>query len=365
VIYPYLLYVGIRERNRTWILLGIFTTLLASLAHPVSILLLGGPAIWLLVRYLRPSNLRQMWTRPAFRWAVAGVGVLVLLIASRFVVLLQNWIAEHDMNPGAGGQFLNWIPGTPGVKQVAIVLAYLESLTVPVAVGGMAGIYLLWREQRGLGLFLASVALFPIAFLTLLSLRTPVSQYYLLPTTPVFLLGAGVFLDRVSRLQWRMQPPWLVPATLAAIFVASATPTLISDLRDGRRFDFRGAAQWLQPQVTPGDMVFSDQYMVLRHYLPGSQVQKLRKPAPLAEALQDLQQRQGNGAVWVVAPAPSHPFRSNLKRGGLIAWVYDHCQLRHSRGVGRVDLRQHYLQVYRCPPVDLPRNQPVVTTRER
>jgi hypothetical protein len=354
LIYPYVLYLGIRERKRTWILVGILTAILASLAHPVSILLLGGPAIWLVVRYLRPSNLRQMWTRPTFRWGLAGLAVITLLIGIRFVPILQHWISEHDESPG-GGQFLNWIPSTTGVKQVAIVLAYLESLTVPVAVGGIAGIYLVWREQsRSLGLFLISVAVFPILFLTLLSLRTPVSQYYLLPTTPVFLLGAGVFLDRVSRLQWSMHPPWLVPGTLAAIFVASAGPTLLSDLRDGRRYDYRGAANWLKPRVIPGDVVFSDQYMVLRNYLPGPEVRKLRNPEPLDEALQDLRQRRTNGAVWIVAPAPSHPFRSNLKRGGLIDWVYDHCQLRHSRGVGRLDLRQHYLQVYRCPPVDTP-----------
>jgi hypothetical protein len=350
VVYPCALYVGIRDRKPRWVLLGIVTAILASLAHPVSILLLGGPAIWLLSRYLRPSQLRRMWAQPSFRKGVFAGAVVVLVLANRSVTLLQGWISEHDRNPRGGGQFLNWIPGTTGVKQVAIVLGYLESLTVPVAVAGMAGIYLLWRgRSRSLGLFLTVMGVFPIAFLTLLSLRTPVSQYYLLPTTPVFLIGAGVFLDRVTRLQWRLRPGWLVPGTLAAIFVASAAPTLFSDLRDGRRYDFRGAARWLAPQLTTGDVVFSDQYMVLRHYLPQSKVQRLRNTEGLRGAVQELQQ-QGHGVLWIVAPAPSHPFRTNLKRGGLIDWIYGNCQLRHSRGIGRVDLRQHYLQVYRCPP---------------
>ena len=350
LVYPYVLYVGVRDRKPGVIIFGILTAILASLAHPVAILLLGGPALVLIWRYLRPSNLRQMWGWPVFRWGTLGAALILVVIAIRFVPILQAWISEHDQNPG-GGQFLNWIPGTFGVKQVAIVLAYLESLTVPVAVAGIAGTYLVWRERsRGLGLFLTSVAVFPIVFLTLLSFRTPISQYYLLPTTPVFLLGAGVFLDHIATLEWSTRPRWLVPTTLVAIFVASAAPTLFSDLRDGRRWDFRGAAQWLQPQLSPGDVIFSDQYMVLRHYLPGAEVRRLRDRIGLRETARELDQQGHQGALWIVAPAPSHPFRTNLRGGGLVDWLHTHCQMRHSRGVGRVDLRQHYLQVYRCPP---------------
>jgi hypothetical protein len=55
--------------------------------------------------------------------------------------------------------------------------------------------------------------------------------------------------------------------------------------------------------------------------------------------------------LWVVAPAPSHAFRANLRQRGLIRWIYDNCQLRNSTGVGRVDYRQEYLHIYRCPPL--------------
>jgi hypothetical protein len=55
-------------------------------------------------------------------------------------------------------------------------------------------------------------------------------------------------------------------------------------------------------------------------------------------------------ALWLVAPAPSHAFRGNLKRGGVLGWIYENCQLRNTLGVSRIDFRQQYLQVYRCPP---------------
>jgi hypothetical protein len=217
--------------------------------------------------------------------------------------------------------------------------------------GGVAGVYLLWQKRdRTLGLFLASLALFPLAFIALLSARTPVSTYYLLPTAPVFFMGAGVFLDRIFQVDWSLRPKWLVPATILAVFVLAGAPTLVSQYRNGRRFDFRGVAEWLEPRLSRGDMVFSDQPMVLAHYLDGYPVQKLRAdPAPLKEA--EAQVRHSGGeALWVVAPAPAHAFRTNLRPGGLADWMYGNCQMRNIIGSGRLDFRQQYLQVYRCPP---------------
>jgi hypothetical protein len=147
-----------------------------------------------------------------------------------------------------------------------------------------------------------------------------------------------------------VRPGWLLPAAVVAVIVAAGLPTLISDYRDGRRFDFRGAARWLAPRLQPTDVVFSDQFMVLGHYLPAAMVQRLRSPEPLEETIEALRHAGQGGVLWIVAPAASHAFRADLKRGGLIGWMYDHCQLRQMLGVGRMDLRQDYLQIYQCPP---------------
>ncbi len=61
-------------------------------------------------------------------------------------------------------------------------------------------------------MFLASLVIFPLAFLCLILFRTPVSTYYLLPAAPVFFLGAGVFLDRVFADGDSLRPRWLMPA---------------------------------------------------------------------------------------------------------------------------------------------------------
>ena len=354
-IYPYALYIGVRERSSRALALGVVTMVLAILAHPVSALLVGGPALWLLGTYLRPRYLKQAWTYRSFRWGAALALVLAAVLAWRLVPILQSWISMHDRNPGMG-QFLLGPKLPHGPKQMALLAAFLEGITPPVALGAAAGIIILWQgRDRTLAVFLASLAVFPLLFVALISIRTPVSTFYLVPTGPVFFLGAGVLLDRIFQMDWGLRPRWLVPATLTLIFMTAGAPTLVSQYRNGRRFDFRGVAHWLAPKLSPSDVIVSDQPMVLAHYLGGAQVQKLRHdPAPLRESMGQLRQSGGGGVLWVVAPAPAHALRTNLKRGGLAHWIYENCQLQNTVGRGRVDFRQQYLQVYRCPPLPTP-----------
>ena len=82
-------------------------------------------------------------------------------------------------------------------------------------------------------------------------------------------------------------------------------------------------------------------------------VEKLRhNPEPLQEALGEV--RPSGGTLWVVAPAPAHALRTNLKQGGLAHWLYTNCQLQNIIGRGRLDFRQQYLQVFGCPPAAAP-----------
>jgi hypothetical protein len=348
-VYPYALYRGIRERNGRALALGIATGVLAALAHPVSMLLFGGPALWLVFGALRGRNLRRLWDRSRVRWTVALAAVLLVAIALRFLPLLHGWISEHDQNPGSG-QFLLRAPMAPGLKQFFYLVAYAEGLTLPLVLAGIVGIAILWQQRdRPLAIFLVALVAFPVAFLTLISVRTPVSTFYLLPTAPVFFMGAGVFLDRLAAADWRLRPRWLVPATVTVFVILSGTPTLISQYRNGRRYDFRGVARWLEPRLAPEDVVYSDQHMVLGHYLPATQVQRLRyDTVPLADTVRAMQEA-GRGALWIVAPAPSHALRTTLSQGGLIGWIYEHCRLGNTIGRGRLDFRQQYLQVYDCP----------------
>jgi dolichyl-phosphate-mannose-protein mannosyltransferase len=353
-VYPYALYIGLRERNLRALVLGLVTALLASLAHPAAILLVGGPGIWLLATYLRPRYVKSLWSQRSVRWGVLLALIVAGAILARFIPILQGWITEHDANPGSG-QFLLRAPPR-ALKPLLYLLAYVEGWTVPVILTGVGGLYLLWQRDRVLALFLGSLVVFPLTFLSLILFRTPVSTYYALPAAPVFFMGAGIFLQRVFEVDWKLRPRWLLPAIVVVLVLVPGTPTLISQFLNGRRFDFKTAAQWLEPRLTPGDAIFSDQPVALAHYLPGVEVQRLRyNTAPLTESVRTLRESERGGALWIVGPAPAHAFRTNLKQGGLARWIYDNCQLSNTVGRSRVDVRQQYLQVYRCPPVQVPR----------
>jgi Dolichyl-phosphate-mannose-protein mannosyltransferase len=350
-IYPYAIFVGLRERNRRWLGLGVGTGILASLAHPASVLLVGGPALWFFATQLRGRRLAALWSQGRVRWAVLATALLLVLIAIRFVPILQGWISEHDANPGSG-QFLLGPQLPPGLKQLRYLLGFVEGWTFQLVFTSLIGLALLYQGRDPLlARVLTSLALFPAIFLPVLSLRTPISTYYLMPIAPVFFYGAGVFLDHIFGLPWRMRPRWLGAAAVTAMILAAGMPTLISQYRNGRRFDFRGVADWLQPRLTSSDIIYSDQPAALAHYLPQSDVRPLKyNTVPLSESLASLQRASGSAALWIVAPQPAHAFRTNLRQGGLAKWLYAHCQLRNTIGVGRVDFRQQYLQVYRCPP---------------
>jgi hypothetical protein len=347
-IYPFALYLGLRERNPRAFALGLVTGLLAVIAHPASVLLMGGFGIWIAVTYLRRDQIAGLWRQKSVQWA-AGLAVIVAAgVAVRFLPLLQGWIYDRDRVPR--GEFLLHLPGMSGLKEILLLSAFVESLTLPLVLIAGLGIYVLWRgRDRSLALLLTCMFVFPVAFILLLSLRTAISTFYLVPAAPIVFIAAGAFLDRLAELDWELRPRWLAPATVAAMIIAAGAPTLISQYRDGRRYDFRGAAQWLSERLEPGDIVFSDQPQVMTHYLGGREAQRLVPDLPLLT--QSVNKVGGGGAVWIVAPYTSRgSHRTNPRIASLKSWIYDNCRLRNAVGIARLDFRVNELQIFQCAP---------------
>jgi hypothetical protein len=354
-VYPFAIYLGLRERSRPTLLFGLLMGVLAVLAHPASVLLLGGIAVWLVATYVRRDHLAWLWSQKnvrSVRWGGALILVVAVAVGFRFVPMLQAWISQRDSVPR--GEFLLHLPDMRGLKELLLLSAYVESLTLPLVLIGAMGIYMLWRRprDRSLALLLGSMFVFPLVFILLLSFRTPISTFYLVPTAPIMFIGAGVFLDRLTEVDLGLRPHWLLPATVVTLIISAGGPTLISQYLDGRRYDFRGAAEWLNERVAPGDVIFSDQPVVLSHYLKGAQAERLVADPPVLSHSEDLLHEAGKaGTLWLVAPYSSRGgHRTNRKIGGLKAWIYDNCQLRNVVGVARLDFRVNELQIFQCPP---------------
>ncbi|MBA3497810.1 MAG: glycosyltransferase family 39 protein [Gemmatimonadales bacterium] len=349
-IYPYALFIGIRERNGRALALGLVTLVLGALSHPVAVLLVGGLALWLALTYLRRISLAELWSQKGLRWGALAIIALGTAIAVRYTPILRGWVGAHD--EGRVGDHLLHLPTRPGLKQILYVVSYVEGLTIPLVLAGVLGIYLLWQSRdRALGVLLVCLAIVPVVFLALLSLRTPVSTSYLLPAAPPLFIGAGVLLDRLAGVDYGTRPRWLVAVGVAAMMLYSGLPTLFSQYRDGRRHDFQAAADWLGQRVATGDLVYSDQVEVLRHYLPAASAEPLQgDTAALGASVRTLAGARNGQALWIVAPytAAAGGHRTGRKVGVLKTWIYDNCRLRTTIGVARLDFRNNELQIYRC-----------------
>jgi hypothetical protein len=349
-VYPYAIYLGVRDRDPRQLALGLLTGALAVLAHPASIFLFGGLALFLATQ-LRGADLIRLWNHRRVRWATILGLVLAVPIGLRLVSILSEWI--HVRPKLRLTDHLLHGPTTPGVKQIAIMLSYTDVLTVPLMLVGALGTYVLWQgRDRRLALLLMCLFIVPVAFIVLVSFRTSVGITYLIPSLPIFFIGAGVFLDELAGVEWRLRPRWLLSATVAVLIIAAGAPTLISQYRDGRRYDFRGAARWLDKRLSPDDVVLSDQYNVVTYYLPGTQVSRLAADtAALKETIRTLEETGRGGHLWIVAPysAPRGSRQTTSNLGNMKRWIRHNCQFENAIGVARLDFRVKELHIFQCP----------------
>ena len=335
--YPLAFYIGVRERKRVWVISSLLLGLLAVLAHPTAGLLAGGIGVWLLVNYGKRVNFRRLRASQQARWVLAAALLALGLTAVWLIPLLQAWVATSHMKRLSG---------------TALVLSQVDGLTAELSLVAIAGVLWIWHRDHSLAVFLTSLVVVPTAFLVALSYGTAVSTAYLFPTAPMFFIGAGLFLDQLTRLPLEPWATRLLTSTVIAILLASNIPGLWSQYRDGGRPDFRAAAAYLKGQLGPDDGIVSDQSRTLKHYLPDARITPLRRrPEKVQASLDTVRLAGGDGKLWIVVQASLRAGFKNHKLGlGPIAdWVYTTCQLRHSVEQPRLDFRNNGLQIFECP----------------
>jgi hypothetical protein len=336
LIFPVAFYIGVREQNRRWLGFGAITGLLAILAHPVAGLLFGGLLAWAALPHFRRDRIRKAWTQPSVRWVALALCTVTLALVLLFWPVLREWMR---------------MPHEARHRGAALILSYVDGLTVGLVLIGTLGILWLWQTgERSLAFLLGCLVVVPTIFCVGLSYVTAVSTAYLLPTAPVFFIGAAAFLDRLAAQEGALRPKGIVTGAVTGMLVLANVPVLISHYLDGSRGDFRSAARYVQAHWAQGDVIYSDQYPVLQHYLPGVQVFGMtRDPANLERALREARQERPEATLWTVAlVAPRGGFRTHsLPR--LSSWLFANCRLAAAYGVPRLDFRQNEIQVYRCP----------------
>jgi uncharacterized membrane protein len=94
-VYPYAIYLGIRDRNPGALALGLLAGVLALLAHPVSALLVGGLGGWIMVLHLKRDRLTPLWKQRTARWLALEVVVLAGAVVAWYLPVLRSWVLAH------------------------------------------------------------------------------------------------------------------------------------------------------------------------------------------------------------------------------------------------------------------------------
>lgn len=336
-IFPFVLYLGMRDRQPARIVVGVLVTILAILAHPSAGLLLGAFLVWVVVSMLADDAGRK-WLRT--RGGIAALGTLiatmVVLATWKFLPLLRHWtVLQQD-----------W-----GHRGPSLLLSYIGNLGLVVPVFAAGGLLWMWHAgQRLLAALLFLLVAAPIAILFAMSYLVPVSTAYLFATAPAVFLLTGYFLDRCSDIGPKPRGLRLLAVVCTSALLLGEGPVLLSHFRDGSRLDFRGAARFLQEESRADDLIIADQARLLRYYLPNRSVVQFRRDSAYGTSLSAADEGLGalTGSTWLVV--------AHVRRGGFNEWdlgaattrVQSTCRLSSVFGRPRLDYRHNELRVYSC-----------------
>ena len=162
IIAPIAVYLGVRERNVRLFALGIVHHDAGRPLPPGGSGGPGGPALLLLSGVSR-EQLARWWARS--RRSRSGHGGRCPGRPGAVPLRSPAPRLDHDARPHAGLRAVPAAAAGPARRQAGDAAPGLtDSLTVPVVLAALAGVYLVWRasrEQRQVALFLASVGGIP------------------------------------------------------------------------------------------------------------------------------------------------------------------------------------------------------------
>jgi hypothetical protein len=208
-------WVWTREHRTTiqWLILGALGGLMTLCREQLGIFMLL-PALEAVGNYWRTARQRQ-WT--AF-WRLLSHHLLFLAVVA--VSLIPQFLVYRVLNGRWGPSShvsgkLRW--DSPHFFDTLIDPAHGAFMWTPIWLVGLAGLVLLWRRDRGLTLLLGAALFAQVyingAFVPTWHLSGSFGFRRLIETTPIFILGVALLLDRI---RW---PRFLIVG-LSALLIA-------------------------------------------------------------------------------------------------------------------------------------------------
>ncbi len=318
---------ALRERRSQWVWSAAISALLAVLAHPSALIVVGFGALLAAALLVRRSNLSaRRWP-----WLVAPL-VLAAVAGARYLPLLQSWATYSESQCCHRG--------------VDLLLSLANWMTAPVIVCALAGM-VMWMlsADRRVGVFVTACALGPTAVFWILSQFMPISLSYLFGTAPFYLLAAGWIVAKAASLGGSLTERRLLFGALLVALMAGNTVGLASHYRDGGRLPYRTALQTLDSLIQDGDDIVMEGTGFLQFYAPRLEGRELpRDSVSLGEVVGE------GGRTWVLAPRVDRAGYGYYERqfDSVYRWLEQRCELVTTFGTPRLDFRRNLLELYSC-----------------
>jgi 4-amino-4-deoxy-L-arabinose transferase-like glycosyltransferase len=319
-----------RSQSRKTMAMSAVCFALAGLTHPTAFFLL--PVFALHVLITRPF--------PSARSALRIMLPFVLVLGCVVVAALLN---QDALRRTIGYSLDLRRAGTDNAFDIVQGLAY--NLGIQVAFLSVIGLALLWREDRGIAIFLLLMTAIPfVIVVALATLGRAVEERYLIPSLGAyFVLAARPVAELDSALQ-RVRPR-LAPLALVAALVPFL-PGVVSHYRDGDRHDMRSAAKFVRERMSPTDLIVAEAHRLFAWYAGYREYEVLEAPPePSRPKIAKKVQKYSSGALWVVIPDEFE--HSPGPEGEFARWTVQHCQLVAEFHTPRYDYHQNSLRVFR------------------
>jgi len=280
-----LYYRGSRERSPRLLGAALLSALAALMSHATAMMIFGVFAVDVLHGWVRERRLplgRSNMLMLGLAFAVA-FGIAAFSFLTRTVGFIESLTRDDSISPLRFGFDL------------------LLTLGAPLVVLALVGAWQLWREERGLGVYLGAAVVVPIVCFCLLALQTFVSTRYVFVSLYAWLALAAVGGEAMYRLLRDRLGQIAALAPLICLFAAmSLVHTEYFGAGYGYRARYKHAFRYIAERRGPDDLVYSTNAPGAQYYLSDPEI----SGDPLYDDFSDL--ADIDTPVWFVVSTTSY-----------------------------------------------------------
>jgi len=304
-------------------------TVLGALTHPTFVFLVPGCIAATLIS-AGTTGYRLRLPKSIWRYLLLFALVSVTVIASLAVGLpatRDSQLTPADLMTTARliPAAIQWVGSVVAVAFILGVIALLKSGT---------DLHMRWWGA----IAFVTVITF-LAALLYASLFREIYAYYLIGLLPLGYMIIGSALHRLEK-RGDLRPASTLAITL--LLVASVSPGIASNFRDGTRFDYRPAYRHIleHDKQVP---VFGTPVAAARFYAPELDFHELTmQPDQLQQAY------EAHEAIWVIASYRRYGFLNDVG-GSIERWLWNHCVIVRRDEKIRFDYRRYATLLFHCP----------------